>query len=362
MNLTDKKIRIGVLPVAGKEDPTQMLMMQAVSSGERFEMQHGVHARFFPATRTCLKLNPDILYFDWIGRYLFGRTRIITWFKIATFWLDVQVATHLFRRPIVWSLHNLQSHEQGENSRHEQTLQRYFAQQTTLIRVFSQSAVARASKLLGASPAKLRVVPVGNYIAYYPNAINLQEARTRLGLKVDDFVLLWLGSIRPYKGLQELIEAFRRVARPNWRLVIAGKPYIESYAREISAFAQGDDRIQLHYRFIPEDELQVYYNAANAVALPFAEVENTSSLVVAMGFRKPVVAPNLGVIGERLHRQPELVYTPGNLDHALAALAKLSPDRIIEMGAANFDEVSRFTWSDIAGVFHELENNLKAKV
>jgi glycosyltransferase involved in cell wall biosynthesis len=233
-------------------------------------------------------------------------------------------------------------------------LQRYFARHATLIRVFSEGALERAQQLLGVERQKLRVVPVGNYIDYYPNQISPAAARAQLGLQPGGFVLLWLGSIRPYKGLHELIEAFRRVAQPHWRLIIAGKPFIESYAKEIAALAQTDSRIQFHGRFIPENKLQVFYNAADVVTLPFVEVENTSSLVVAMGFRKPVLAPDLGVIGERLCHQPELVYEPGGLEKALGMLPALTPARIAQIGELNYEEIRRYTWGDMTRIFAEL--------
>jgi len=347
-------IRVCVLPVAGREDPTQMLMMQAVNQQGRFEMRHGVHARFFAATRTCLRDRPDLLYFDWISRYIIGRSSLVSFIKMVAFWLDVQIAVNIFRRPVVWSLHNLQSHESGPGASWERRLQRYFARHVTIIRVFSQGAVARASILLGVKREKLRVVPVGNYVEYYPSEITPAAARVRLGLGAGDFVLLWLGSIRPYKGLHELIEIFRQVALPHWRLVIAGKPFIAAYAAEIAALAKADERIQVDARFIPEAELQVFYNAADVAVLPFAEVENTSSLIVAMGFRKPVVAPDLGVIGERLCRQRELVYQPGGLADALTVLAALPRERLEEIGEANYTEVTKYQWKDMGVIFQEL--------
>jgi len=355
-----RKCRICVLPVAGLEDPTQMLMMQAVGKSGCFELRHGVQTRFFAATRTCLKYHPDLLYFDWISRYCVGRSRLLTLVKLVAFWLDVQIATKIFRRPIVWSLHNLQSHEQSANNRWEMPMQRYFARHCQIIRVFSEAAVDRAQRQLGVNRSKLRVLPVGNYIDYYPNQISRVDARVKLGLAQGDFVLLWLGSIRPYKGLHELIEAFRRVAQPHWRLVIAGKPFVKTYAKEIEALAHADSRIQYHGQFISEEDLQVYYNAADLVTLPFVEVENTSSLVVAMGFRKPVLAPNLGVIGERLRHQQELVYEPGGLEASLGKLSGLTAARMVQIGELNYEEIRRYTWSDMTSVFTEVSDGQKS--
>ncbi len=348
------RTRIGFLPVAGPEDPGQLLRMRGVAAAGDFEVRSGVRSRFFAGTRTCLRDQPGILHFDWIDRYHVGRSRWVTLAKIAAFFLDVQIVRRIFRCPIVWTLHNLRAHEPSPAARWTPRIQRYFARNASLIRVFSPGAVARACATLRVERSKIRVVPEGDFSKYYPNTVTSAEARTRLGLAADDFVLLWLGSIRPYKGLHELIAAFRETARPHWRLVIAGKPFIPSYAAEIAALGQSDSRIRLHPHFIPENELQVFYNAADVVVLPFTEVENSGSVCMAMSFRKAVVAPDLGVIGERLHRQKELVYASGGLVAALAKLASLPAARLTAIGEANFAEITSYKWENLAAVFREL--------
>jgi len=343
----NQPIRVCFLPVAGKECPHQMLTMHGLSRDGRFEVRHGVDARFFAGTRTCLKQRPDILYFDWIHRYCMGRSRLVTILKMLVFFLDIQIVTKIFRVPIYWTLHNLRSHERAVPDGWERLMQRYLARHTTRIRVFSENSIERVIARLGVDRRKLMVLPEGNYTGYYPNEISRADARARLNLPTDEFVLLWLGNIRPYKGLSELIDAFRQVAQPNWRLVIAGQPYIESYAAQIIESIKADERMDFYPRFIPENELQVFYNAADAVALPFTEIENSASLTMTMGFRKPVVAPDLGVVGERLCRQRELVYGADGLVAALQRLAALTPARLAEIGQANFDEVRKYKWEDV---------------
>jgi beta-1,4-mannosyltransferase len=343
--------RVCFLPVAGKTDPGQMLRMHGLGRDGRFEVRHGVHARFFPGTRTILKYRPDILYFDWIDRYYVGRTNLITLVKILAFMIDVQLVRHVFRRPILWTVHNLHGHESGVPAARERTMLRYFARRATRLRVFSASSAERVCALLGVDQSRVVVIPEGNYVDYYPNKISRGDARARLGLPEPGLVLLWLGHIRPYKGLRELIEAFRKLGRADWRLVIAGRPYIESYAAEIAALAKDVPGVDFHPRYVPEEELQVFYNAADAVVLPFAEVENSGSLVMAMGFGKPVVAPDRGVIRERLCRQTELIYTGDDLAAALVRLAALSLERLAEIGRANLTEAKRDKWEDSARLF-----------
>ncbi len=353
MNNPAKMTRIAVLPVAGTEDPGQLLRIAGWRKTGRYEVVNGVNTRFFAGTLTCLKFRPKLLYFDWIDRYLFGRTPWITCLKRVAFAIDVKIMTKVFRRPIVWTVHNLRGHENLNDKGDETKWLRYFARHASIIRVFSQSSVPRVCAVTGAEPAKIRVVPEGDFTHYYPNTVTALVARTRLGVGRDEFVLLWLGSIRPYKGLHELISTFRQIGQPHWRLVIAGRPFIREYAKEIEEYAKGDPRIQWHARFIPEDELQIFYNAADAVVLPFAEVENSGSICVAMGFRKAVVAPDLGVIAERLHRQRELVYEPGGLAGALQRAAALSGAQLAQFGEDNFKEVASYGWERLAPAFEE---------
>jgi len=83
-------------------------------------------------------------------------------------------------------------------------------------------------------------------------------------------------------------------------------------------------------------------------------VENTASLVVAMGFRKAVVAPALGVIGEHLSQQRELVYERGQLNQTLEKLAALPAERLKQMGDLNYREIRSYAWANLAKVFTEL--------
>ena len=66
------------------------------------------------------------------------------------------------------------------------------------------------------------VVPHGNYIERYPNHISRQEALQQLDLPGGEFVYLFLGLLRPYKGVEDLIDAFNKLAPPTGRLLIVG--------------------------------------------------------------------------------------------------------------------------------------------
>ena len=74
-------------------------------------------------------------------------------------------------------------------------------------------------------------------VGSYPNVVSRAEACRRLGLPEDAFVYLLFGALRPYKGLEELIAAFRQLADPDAVLLAAGQVWPESYGLHLRAAA-----------------------------------------------------------------------------------------------------------------------------
>ncbi|MCF6298176.1 MAG: UDP-N-acetylglucosamine 2-epimerase [Flavobacteriaceae bacterium] len=87
------------------------------------------------------------------------------------------------------------------------------------------------------------------------------------------------------KGVQNLIDEFSKIKK-NIQLIIAGQIMSQGYFDKIqsSIHKLNDNRIHLKDTFIPIEQLQVYYNAADIVILPFDKVENSGSEIMAMGF------------------------------------------------------------------------------
>src|SRR5690606_29130713 len=93
----------------------------------------------------------------------------------------------------------------------------------------------------------------------------------RLGLPADAVVLLFLGKIRRYKGVPELIETFQSIDGGDARLVVAGSPLNPQVEKEVRD-AVRSEHVHLHPNFVPDGEIQVYMNAADAVVLPYQDV------------------------------------------------------------------------------------------
>ncbi|MDX9956140.1 MAG: glycosyltransferase, partial [Anaerolineae bacterium] len=165
------------------------------------------------------------------------------------------------------------------------------------------------------------VVNHPNFIDQYPNTIPQYVARAALMLNPANLVFTFIGGIRPNKGIDALISAFKRLSGKDLNLIIAGQQWPpESYVEELKHSAAEDSRITLHMHFIPDNDLQVYMNVADVVVLPFVRILTSSSAVLAMSFARPAVVPTIGCLPEMISANEGILFDPAETVGLLNAL------------------------------------------
>lgn len=342
------KKQIACLPVTGDQNPYQNLMMEGLNSHEGLHAFHGIEHKFLGIFITLIKFRPDYLHFDWIGRYYFRRWKWLTLLSIPLFCLQILLAKRLGIR-LVWTLHNILPHDSAQVGLHR-FCQRFFAKHCDWIRVFAEETVTRAAAELQVPIERFRVVAEGDYTSMYLNTVSRDEARAVLGLPDSAKVLLYVGVIRPYKGVQELVALFKRLAPPDTQLILAGKVLYPDYGDTLRASLT--PAIRLYDGFVDKDHLQYYFNAADMVVLPFRNIENSGSVIMAMGFKKLIIAPRTGVLKTRLAQQAEWLYEG---DEELGALmlkaVSLDPKECTALGEQNYVQLNTSRWTDFARCF-----------
>ena len=344
------EITVACLNVSGRENPYQYLMIEGLNSSDNIDAFNGVDDRFLGIIRTQIKFKPDYIHFDWIQSYYIRKKHWMSLMLLPVFILQVLYVKHFTKTKVVWTLHNIMPHNIGHLN-FNRWVRHFFAKQCEWVRVFSDDSILRATKELGINKEKFIVVPEGDYTSVYPNTITQQEARNELNLAQDSKVLLSLGYIKPYKGIERLIEIFSKIKDKHVKLIIAGQimdqVYFDNLQNNITRL--DDKRIQLLGVFIPVEKLQIYYNAADVVVLPFDKVENSGSAIMAMGFRKPIVAPKMGVLKKRLSQQQDLLYS--NLEEGLRKAISLSKNELFDIGESNYQALKKDTWQNFATAF-----------
>ncbi|PYM81817.1 MAG: hypothetical protein DMG76_29460 [Acidobacteria bacterium] len=149
------------------------------------------------------------------------------------------------------------------------------------------------------------VIPFGVNASVPNTDLTAEQAKRRLGVGADEKTILFFGHIEPYKGVEFLVDAFHRlaVADASYRLLIVGKPdrRSEKYCDELRRVIRGHvsrERVVQRFEFIPDHETEVYFKAADVLALPYTHVSQSGVLVLGYGFGLPAVAADVGCFGE----------------------------------------------------------------
>jgi glycosyltransferase involved in cell wall biosynthesis len=130
--------------------------------------------------------------------------------------------------------------------------------------------------------------------------LNKMDARKALELPTDKQLVLFFGLIRNYKGLDMLLDAMNELkSNPNINLVIAGEFYEDKqpYLDLIEKY-QIQNQVILHGKFIANEDVKLYFSAADLVALPYRSATQSGVTQVSFHFEVPTLVTNVGGLGE----------------------------------------------------------------
>lgn len=247
------------------------------------------------ALNRIINRNPqvNVLHLHWpdplFGPLFWVVTRVPAFVRMGLLIADIALARARGRR-IVWTLHNLISHESKDAVR-EAFACRMLARFSHQIIAHSHSAIAQAERAYGIEFAhKAHVIPMGNFDKIYADAPPAPPPRAR---RADAPInILFFGAVRPYKGLKRLLRAFAEVTDPRVRLTIAGRAMDARYGESIAALAAQDNRVDLQLRFIDVAEVSPLFAQADVVIIPFERTLTSASLMLAMSLTRACILPN----------------------------------------------------------------------
>lgn len=200
---------------------------------------------------------------------------------------------------ILWTVHDLDSSD-SLHPRIEAWFWCYFIPRVDgCIYLSAQGRALAETRFPGLRGCPSWIVPHGHFRDAYPSGLSRAEARERLDLPQDAAVLLSFGLIRPYKAVPNLIHAFQGSAIPGSVLVVAGRVVDEELESEIRTTSSGSSAVHLHLRWIGFEEAQVFFAASDLVVLTYRRILNSGTLMLALTFGRPVLAPDKGVLREQ---------------------------------------------------------------
>jgi beta-1,4-mannosyltransferase len=275
-----------------------------------------------PSVRRLLfRGRPHVIHLQNIRPFLTSRRAMVSLARIGLFALRLLIARGM-RARIVWTAHDL-TNPNGKHPFIDRLATMVVARVAHEVIVHDETAASRVIRAAWVSRRTVHVIPHGSYAGYYPNTITRTDARAALKIAEGDTVFLLFGSMRRYKGVLELIRAFQRVRATRARLVLAGRPSGVGLEAEIRAEAADDDRISLHLRTIPDADVQVYMNAADAAVFPYSRVLTSGAVVLAKSFGKACIVAS----GSGVDEDGALLYDPHDENALTRALESAAEDR-----------------------------------
>ena len=190
---------------------------------------------------------------------------------------------------IIWTVHNVLPHELLYLAP-ELVLCQGIADLAHTIMVMNPDTPRLVSDWYTLPPSKTIQIDHPSYLGKFSNTVTAADARRTHGLTSEDVVLLFIGSLRPYKGLEDLLPAFDRAHAKcdRLKLLVAG-PVGPGYSPEqFQELLHPREGMIFEVGYIAPDRMQYWCNAADVMVLPYREALNVSVVSLAATFDLPV--------------------------------------------------------------------------
>jgi len=238
---------------------------------------------------------------------------------------------------LVWTVHNRLPHELTFPSLEVQ-LYRLLASSADAIHIMAPHTPAAISDVVAVDPRKIRQIAHPSYEGVYDTGVTREEARASFDLSDDERSVLFLGQIRPYKGVDDLARAAARANERrggDLRLMLAGAVK-EMPRAEFAASLPAQQRTISHLGFVDDADIARWFRAADVACFPYRAILNSGSVHLAATFRVPVILPGDAHLREQFAGEPWIAFfDPADPESSIADL--LADDPFAGLTDRDFD-------------------------
>lgn len=291
----------------------------------------GVHNFFYS------NFLPDVLHLQW-------PEKLYDWYPFSALnesEKEAQITERLrfyksHNVKIVHTIHNLKPH-QSNNPDFTEKIFRLVINYSDILVHHGNNSISLLENVYNTTKDKLSIVcSHGDYLMDF-RSVSKKEARKKLGIPDDKFVILNFGNQTRYKNERFLESVFRKLKIRNKYLLTAGNFRNTGFTKSSQLFNFFKTRFRM---FIKYPDRKYFYKVISPLELPFfinsADIFllghngnnlNSGILPMAATYAKPVVFPNLGCFREQMDGWVYETYNPNNIGDAVKAVSKLY-DRI----------------------------------
>jgi glycosyltransferase involved in cell wall biosynthesis len=308
--------------------------------------------------KSVLMSSYDIWHMHWPAENVIKKSCFKTIYRFIGF-IFLIVISKLKGAKIVWTAHNYKLHDELHPFI-EKLFWYIFIRFVDCYICHSKYAMAKVKDAHPHLALKQGyVIYHGHYRDWYKNDISRSKARSGFEIDPEDFVYLFIGSIRPYKNIETLIKVFNQREGPNEKLIIAGNVN-DVFWEKIVQKIDNNDRIIFHNGWVSDDDFQKYFKASDLVILPY-KILNSGMALLSLSFNCRLMMPINPMLSEyQEYIGSENIYLYKNkIDNNKIDLAK---NTIVSLPQSNkVIDLQNFEWRTIAQKTLEVYREVNAK-
>ncbi len=309
--------------------------------------------------RYAATAEPKVFHILWNNKFeFFDRTLLLIYYK-------------LLGKKIVFTAHNVNAGKRDLNDSWLNRLSlRIHYRLCDHIFVHTDSMKRELTMDFGVPQRKVSVIPFGINNTVPNTNLSRGEARQHLGLTDGDRALLFFGNIAPYKGLEYLIAAFTKLSErdTSYRLIVAGRlKGDESYRHRIQRVLKNcgvRDRIVERMEYVPDEETELYFKAADVLILPYTRVFQSGVLFLGYSFGLPAIVADVGELRQDIiEGETGFVFEPRNSSDLMARIDRYFRSDLFHDAEKTRSRIKayankRYAWSKVAAITKEVYTNL----
>ena len=267
----------------------------------------------------------------------------------------VWVALRVQGYRILWTVHEVDVHDATQMTALHAWSRRTLWRLAEMVFFHTPDVRAEAERRWGPK-AHAHTIPIGSYEGAYPDDIDRISARARLAIPADAVTFVFFGNVRPYKGIDLLLEGFRGVqaAHPQTHLIIAGKPYSAEFAAAVHQQAKAIANVHLHLGYVEDGDIQIYLRAADCFVAPYKYIETCSAIYLALAYELPIIIKSEGNVVE-FADQPIGIFLgdAAQVGDAMQRFVALPAARRDAMRAATRAAAANYAWERLRHRYRE---------
>jgi D-inositol-3-phosphate glycosyltransferase len=233
---------------------------------------------------------PRIFHILWNNKFeMFDRTFLMLYYK-------------LLGKRVVLTAHNVNKRRRDhrDNFLNRLTLRIQYRLADHIF-VHTDKMKAELMDQFGVPTDRASVIPFGINNSVPNTALTTGQAKERLGVGKNEKAILFFGRIKPYKGLEYLIAAFKILAgrSANYRLIVVGR--LEEGCEQYWAAMQEEVRehinagkVTLRIEYVPDSDVEVYFKASDVLILPYKEIFQSGVIFLGYSFGLPAIIADVG--------------------------------------------------------------------